>query len=59
MPEKTKQNKDSKKPEQKEIKESAEEKGKGNWSEDQQKNSYYYDDDYGYEIYNPDEDDED
>ena len=25
------------------------------WSEDQQKKSYYYDDSYGYEIYNPDE----
>lgn len=25
------------------------------WSKDQQENSYYYDDSYGYEIYNPDE----
>ena len=31
---------------------------KGIWSEDQQKKSYYYDDAYGYEIYNPDKDDE-
>lgn len=28
------------------------------WAEDQQKKSYYYDDSYGYEIYNPDEEDE-
>lgn len=25
------------------------------WSKDQQEKSYYYDDSYGYEIYNPDE----
>ncbi len=25
------------------------------WSKDQQEKSYYYDDDHGYEIYNPDE----
>ena len=30
----------------------------GNWSEDQQKKSYYYDDSYGYEIYDPNDDDE-
>ena len=29
----------------------------GNWSEDQQEKSYYYDDAHGYEIFNPDEDD--
>lgn len=30
------------------------------WSEAQKKRSYYYDDSHGYEIYNPDdEDDED
>ncbi len=29
------------------------------WAEDQQKKSYYYDDSYGYEVYNPDEDDAD
>ena len=28
------------------------------WSNDQQKKSYYYDDSYGYEIYNPDESDD-
>jgi len=30
----------------------------GNWSEDQREKSYYYDDAHGYEIYNPDEDEE-
>ncbi len=30
----------------------------GNWSEDQREKSYYYDDSYGYEIYNPDEDED-
>lgn len=30
----------------------------GNWSKDQREKSYYYDDSYGYEIYNPDEEDE-
>ncbi len=28
---------------------------KSSWSKDQQEKSYYYDDDHGYEIYNPDE----
>ena len=32
---------------------------KGNWSEDQTEKSYYYDDSYGYEIYNPEEDEDD
>ena len=30
-----------------------------NWSADQREKSYYYDDSYGYEVYNPDEDDDD
>lgn len=30
----------------------------GDWSHDQKKRSYYYDDGHGYEIYNPDEDDD-
>lgn len=29
------------------------------WSRDQREKSYYYDDDCGYEVYNPDEDEED
>ena len=28
-------------------------------SKDQQRKSYYYDDAYGYEVYNPDEEDDD
>ena len=33
---------------------------KDDWSRDQQEKSYYYDDGYGYEVYNPDnEEDED
>lgn len=32
---------------------------KGNWAEDQKEKSYYYDDLYGYEIYDPDQNDED
>ncbi|MDQ4122583.1 MAG: hypothetical protein M3209_14185 [Acidobacteriota bacterium] len=29
-----------------------------NWEGDQKRRSYYYDDAHGYEVYNPDEDDE-
>ncbi len=29
------------------------------WARDQRERNYYYDDSTGYEIYNPDEDDED
>lgn len=54
MPEKTKRKEKIESPKEKEP-ESGE---KGNWSEDQRKKSYYYDDSYGYEVYNPDEDDE-
>ena len=62
MPEKTKPKKDNRKHSEKEAKEVAletcETDEKGNWSEDQQKKSYYYDDSYGYEVYVPDEEDE-
>lgn len=34
------------------------EKNEGAWSKDQREKGYYYDDDHGYEIYNPEEDDE-
>ncbi len=54
MPEKTKRNEETKPPEEKDP-ENAEQR---NWSEDQRKKSYYYDDSYGYEVYNPDEDDD-
>lgn len=30
----------------------------GAWSRDQREKGYYYDDNHGYEIYNPDEDEE-
>ena len=62
MPEKTKQKKDSQKPEEKKIdKPPAEEIENENatWGRDQREKSYYYDDAHGYEIYNPDEDVED
>lgn len=59
MSEKTKQKKDSRDSVEKETGEFSVEKEandeKGNWSEDQKEKSYYYDDAYGYEIYNPDE----
>ena len=35
------------------------ENDEANWEQDQKKRSYYYDDSQGYEIYNPDEEDED
>lgn len=30
----------------------------GDWSKDQQEKSYYYDDSYGYEIYNAENDED-
>lgn len=63
MPEKTKRDKDSKKSGEKEAAESPAEPReaivKDTWGADQKQKSYYYDDSYGYEIYNPDEEDED
>ncbi len=58
MPKKTKPEEAGKPTRAKEIKKGTEKPENGTWSEDQKKKSYYYDDDYGYEIYNPDEDDE-
>jgi len=60
MPEKTKRN-ENKQPEtaKKPIAEKSKTQVKGDWSEDQKEKSYYYDDSYGYEIYNPDEEDND
>ncbi len=57
MPEKTKQEKQT----SAEKDEAENEPGKdkiGTWEEDQKEKSYYYDDSYGYEIYNPDEDEQ-
>ena len=43
---------------EKELEENREVDDLSVWSNDQQKKSYYYDDSYGYEIYNPDESDD-
>ena len=60
MPEKTKQKKADKESEsgthRAEPKETG---GETDWSKDQQEKSYYYDDAYGYEIYNPEDDADD
>ncbi|CAN5644255.1 hypothetical protein BH24ACI2_BH24ACI2_03560 [soil metagenome] len=58
MPEKTKQKEKTKQTAEKEAENNAENNEKESWSKDQQEKSYYYDDSYGYKIYNPDEDDE-
>jgi hypothetical protein len=60
MPEKTKPEKDSPKREKKtaEIHSPEKTSKRGNWSADQREKSYYYDDAYGYEIYNADEDED-
>jgi hypothetical protein len=56
MPEKTKQDEDD----EKEVQpENCDKKDDDNWSKDQREKSYYYDDSYGYEVYNPDEDEDD
>ena len=63
MPEKKKPDKDFENIEEKEITESNVEQSestvKDSWGADQKEKSYYYDDSYGYEIYNPDNEDED
>ncbi|MCY7346352.1 MAG: hypothetical protein LH614_09055 [Pyrinomonadaceae bacterium] len=56
MPKKTKQNQPDEE-EQSSATECETDK-EGNWSRDQREKSYYYDDSYGYEIYNPDEDED-
>ena len=60
MPEKSKLEKDIEKrgAEAEKICNETDEMDKSAWSDDQRENSYYYDDTHGYEIYNP-EDDED
>lgn len=63
MPEKTKRNKEFEKIAEEKAAELPVERREADaretWSADQQEKSYYYDDSYGYEIYNPDEEDED
>jgi hypothetical protein len=56
MTEKTKLQKDKAPKEAAEPPETGDE---ASWSRDQQEKSYYYDDECGYEIYNPDDDEED
>ena len=57
MPEKIKQKEPD--DEEKMTAEECKKDDEGNWSRDQREKSYYYDDSYGYEIYNPDEEDDD
>jgi hypothetical protein len=63
MPEKTKRNKDFENVAKRKVAELPVEQQENNvkdtWSQDQQEKSYYYDDSYGYEIYNPEEDESD
>lgn len=58
MPEKTKREDEPEPSKENCAENSAEKNENGTWSEDQRKKNYYYDDAYGYEVYNPDEDDE-
>lgn len=55
MTEKTKPRKDEVPKETEETPETGDE---ASWSRDQKEKSYYYDDDCGYEIYIPDDDEE-
>ncbi len=58
MPEKPK-NENDKESESENLPENKPETGdEDSWSRDQRERDYYYDDAHGYEIYNPDEDDE-
>jgi hypothetical protein len=63
MPEKTKRNKDFENVAKKKVVqlpvEEPENNVKDTWGADQQEKSYYYDDAYGYEIYNPEDDESD
>lgn len=56
MPEKPKQNETDEK--EKTSPENCENRSEDNWSKDQREKSYYYDDSYGYEVYDPNKDDE-
>lgn len=53
MPEKPPERKDAPKESEKPVDEKPE-----TWEQDQREKSYYYDDSHGYEIYNPDADDD-
>lgn len=58
MPEKPPEGKDAPEECEKPFAEKPENEEQGTWEQDQSEKSYYYDDSHGYEIYNPDEDDE-
>lgn len=58
MPEKPK-NENETEEKRAETKRETDEKDEGAWSKDQREKGYYYDDNHGYEIYNPDEEDDD
>lgn len=61
MPEKTKPGKETGKQKGKEAEKPLAETAENDtatWGADQREKSYYYDDGHGYEVYNPDEDDD-
>jgi hypothetical protein len=60
MPEKTKHKEEVQKKEKETegISIETDESEEDAWSRDQREKNYYYDDAHGYEIYNPDEDEE-
>lgn len=59
MPEKPKEKSDKAEESENSPDEKPETGDEDSWSRAQKERSYYYDDAHGYEIYNPDEDDED
>ncbi len=58
MPEIPKEKIDKERETEKSPEDKCETNEKSSWSRDQREKGYYYDDAHGYEIYNPDEDDE-
>ncbi len=58
MPEKPQEKKSTNQETEKNRIEKPEDGDEISWSEDQKKRSYYYDDDCGYEIYQPEEEGE-
>jgi len=59
MPEKPKNEKDKQNESENPPEKKPEKGDEDSWSQAQRERSYYYDDSHGYEIYNPDEDDDD
>ncbi|MDQ6788172.1 MAG: hypothetical protein M3033_15310 [Acidobacteriota bacterium] len=58
MPEKPKRENDKAEKDKKSAGDECETGGKDSPSREQREKSYYYDDSHGYEIYNPEDDDE-